>query len=210
MRISKIELSNFKRFTNKRIVKFKDDNEFDDSDMTLIIGNNGAGKSSLLQAIVMVTATASKEGFDISKFDWPGLEQRHVQTGRLPISIKCTYKFSKEELEAICSYADQLIEKGIALEKPARYETVSLSLNYNEQKVESSEGARGYYQFGGYQYAKRLTKYTNSKSTLFDKVGNIYWYTEQRTSYSISNISDEEVPELDWMRNFLSSAYSFT
>jgi predicted ATPase len=209
MRISKIELSNFKRFTAKKEFKFKDYNEFDDSDITLIVGNNGAGKSSLLQAIVVVTATASKEGFDISDFDWPGFEERHIHTGRLPVSIKCTYEFIKEELDAICSYADQLIEIGIALGNPSRHKSVSLEYKHDKKKVESTRGASGYYQFSGYQYAKRLTKYTDSKNTLFDSVGNIYWYTEQRTSYSISNVLDEEVPELDWMRNFLSSAYSF-
>ncbi len=209
MRISKIELSNFKRFINREEITFKDDNEFDNSDISLIVGNNGTGKSSLLQAIVMVTATASKEGFNLDNFDWPGFEQRHIHTGRLPIRIKCTYEFRREERDAICEYADQLIEKGVALGNPSRYPTVSLDFNYNNKKVESSRGASGYFQFSGYQYAKRLTKYTDTKGTLFDKVGNIYWYTEQRTSYSISNTSDGEALELDWMRNFLSSAYSY-
>lgn len=209
MRISGIEMSSFKKFINKRTFSFKDNDEFDGNDVVLIVGNNGVGKSSILQAIVLTTATATREGFEISKFDWPGFDHEHIQTGRFPLSIKCNYEFSDGEIQATKEYAKLLIDKGIPLGMPAEYKNIELEYDYQNDKVKTKSGARAYYQFSGYQFAKRLTKYVEEKNTLFDRIGNIYWYTEQRTSYSISNALDTESPQLEWMRSFLATAYSF-
>ncbi len=209
MRISKIELRSFKKFVDRKVFSFKDKNEYDDTDAILIVGNNGVGKSSILQAIVLTTATATREGFQIDQFDWPGFDHEHLQTGRFPLEIKCSYEFTDDEVDAIAEYAEALIEKGIPLGRPARYKRVQLSYDYHNRKVTTKLGAKAYFQFSGYQFAKRLTKYVDQQNLLFDRVGNIYWYTEQRTSYSISNALDTEVPQLEWMRSFLASAYSF-
>jgi predicted ATPase len=209
MRIAKIELSSFKKFVNKKVFEFKDNDEFDGNDVFLIVGNNGVGKSSILQAIVLTTATATRDGFEISQFDWPGFDYEHIQTGRFPLDIKCNYEFSEDEIQATKEYANRLIEKGVKLELPADYKEIQLKYDYQNSRVETSLGAKAYFQFGGYQFAKRLTKYVEEKNSLFDRVGNIYWYTEQRTSYSISNALEAESPQLKWMRSFLATAYSF-
>ncbi len=210
MRIKKLEIRNFKRFTNKEEYNFQKSNKYDEnSDLTIIVGNNGTGKSSILQAIVLVTATASREGFNIKDFDWSGFEYRHIQTGRLPCQIICTYEFQEDELDSTVNFANDLIEKGIDLRVPAKNKTVKLKYDYQNSKVVTDQGAKAFFQFSGYQYAKRLTKLSIGKNQFFDKVGNIYWYTEQRTSYSTSKSLDTETPEIDWMRSFLSTAYSF-
>jgi predicted ATP-dependent endonuclease of OLD family len=209
MRIAKIELSGFKKFVDKRVFSFKDNDEFDGNDAVLIVGNNGEGKSSILQAIVLTTATATREGFEISNFDWPGFDYKHIQTGRFPLEVKCSYEFSAEEIQATRAYALLLIEKGIKLGLPADHKKIQLKYDYQNNKVVTSLGAEAYFQFSGYQFAKRLTKYVEEKNSLFDRVGNIYWYTEQRTSYSISNALEAESPQLEWMRSFLATAYSF-
>jgi len=210
MRLKKLELRNFKKFVNQKSYNFQRSNKYDsDSDLTLIVGNNGAGKSSILQAIVLVTATASREEFNIESFDWPGFEYKHMQTGGLPCEINCTYEFSDNELDSTVVFAQQLIEKGIQSGVPSREKEVELKFDYVTSKVVTEFGPNTYHQFSGYQYAKRLAKLSVGKNDLFEKVGNIYWYTEQRTSYSISKSLDAETPEIDWMRSFLSTAYSF-
>jgi len=210
MRLKKLEIRNFKKFINKKIYTFSKSNKYDsNSDLTLIVGNNGTGKSSVLQAIVLVTAMASREGFEVENFDWPGFEYKHIQTGRMPCEISCTYEFSKLELDATVKFAEELIEKGVELITPSKKSEIRLNYDYQNSKVISNIGAKAYFQFSGYQYAKRLSKFSTEKEQLFDKVGNIYWYTEQRTSYSISKALDVETPEIDWMRSFLSNAYSF-
>lgn len=209
MRISKIEISSFKKFVNRKVFPFKGKDEYDGNDAVLIVGNNGTGKSSILQAIVLVTATAIREGFAISKLDWPGFDHQHIQTGRFPLDIKCSFEFTEDEINATKEFAESLIEKGFQLVVPASYKNIQLQYDYHKGKVETKLGAKAYFQFSGYQFAKMLTKFIDEKNSLFDRVGNIYWYTEQRTSYSISNALDSENPQLEWMRSFLSTAYSF-
>jgi predicted ATPase len=210
MRLKEIQLRNYKKFTTRKTLHFKRANKYDpNSDITLIVGNNGSGKSSILQAIVLTTATASRNGFNGQDFDWPGFEYRHIQTGRLPCDIKCTYEFSESELEATAKYAEELQDIGIKLYSPSTKQIVTLQYDYQKAKSIAPSGATAYYQFSGYQYAKKLTSLSTSNDSLFDKVGNIYWYTEQRTSYSISKSIDNEALEIDWIRNFLSSAYAF-
>lgn len=209
MRLKKLEIRNFKRFINAETYEFKKANEYDpESDLTLIVGNNGTGKSSILQAIVLVTATASREDFTTDSLDWPGFEYRHLQSGKQPCEISCTYEFSDTELNATIEFAEKLIEKGVDLRIPSKKKNVKLNYDYQRKSV-NAPTAQAYFQFSGYQYAKRLAKFTSAKDRLFNKVGNIYWYTEQRTSYSISKTLDSETPEIDWMRSFLANAYSF-
>jgi len=132
-----------------------------------------------------------------------------MQTGGLPCDINCTFEFSDDELDATVMFAEQLIKKGIKLGIPSKEKEVKLKFDNRTSKVVTKSGSNAYYQFTGYQYAKRLAKLSNGKIYFFEKVGNIYWYTEQRTSYSISKSLDSETPEIDWMRTFLSNAYSF-
>ena len=66
MKIKEITLRNYKRFIDQRTFSFCD-SEGEVNDITLIVGNNGSGKSSLLQAIVLLVASASREGFSIEK-----------------------------------------------------------------------------------------------------------------------------------------------
>ncbi len=81
MNIENISIKNFKKFSgNKSSFEFTDE-EGNVSDITLIVGENGSGKSSILQAIVLVTATAVRDGFDPEKLEWPGFEFRHIHSG---------------------------------------------------------------------------------------------------------------------------------
>ncbi|MGB0929469.1 MAG: AAA family ATPase [Chitinophagales bacterium] len=207
MKIKKIELSNFKQFVSKKTFDFIDENE-DIPDITLILGNNGSGKTSLLQAIVLVTASASREGFLPENLNWAGFEYRLIETGRIPLYIRCEYVFTEEELEATYSYAEELIKRGVKLYTPSKQENVCLNFDYKDNKSLAGDSKK-FYQFSGYQYAKRLVKFSENKNKLFDKVGNIYWYTEQRTSYSLSNLLDSEKPQLDYIRNFLGNSYAY-
>lgn len=209
MRVSRVEISSFKKFVNQHSFDFWDHNQYDGSDVTLIVGNNGSGKSSLLQAIVLVTAAATREHFSAESLDWPGFDHSYIQSGRFPLKIRCTYQFTEDEVAATKLYAQELIEKGVQLGIPAEHLEIKLDYDYKKHKVSTSLGSNAYYQFSGYQFAKRLTKYVDQKNELFNRVGDIYWYTEQRTSYSISNRVDIEKPQLDWMRSFLANAYSF-
>jgi predicted ATP-dependent endonuclease of OLD family len=206
MKIKQITLSNFKRFVERKSFRFNVTEG--KNDLTLILGNNGSGKSSLLQAIVAVTASATRDKFKAQDLDWPGFEYRNIQSGRLPVVIECEYCFVREELEATQRYAQQLIDHGRRQALPALETEVKLSWDPNIGKAKARNTSQ-YFQFSGYQYAKMLAKETPNKQQLFQQVGNVFWYNEQRTSYSISNLLDSKAQQLVHIRRYLQGAYAY-
>ena len=207
MKIKKITLRNYKRFVEQKTISFHKDGEI--NDLTLIVGNNGTGKSSLLQAIVMMIAPLTRDNFSVGDIDWSGFEYRFIQSGgRMPLKIETTIEFSEEELNETALYAEKLKKIGNKLVLPNKNKEVRLSFSYKNKRA-FAKNSKDSYQFSGYQYAKQLTSFEADKSKLFEKVGNIYWYTEQRTSYSVNNMFDRETSQLDAIRSFLASAYSF-
>lgn len=208
MKIKNIEFRNYKKFVAEKRISFLNSNN-EINDLTLIVGNNGTGKSSLLQAIVAMIAPLTRDRFTMSAIDWSGFEYRFIQSGRMPLHIQATVEFSECELEETICYAKKLNKLGDNLGMPNKNKEVVVKFDYDKQKP-FVVGSRGnFFQFSGYQYAKKLTAFEVNKTKLFEKVGNIYWYTEQRTSYNVNDVFDKEIPQIDSIRSFLSSAYSF-
>ena len=207
MKIKEITLRNYKRFVKETSISFHKDVEI--NDLTLIVGNNGTGKSSLLQAIVMMIAPLTRDHFSVEDIDWGGFEYRFLQSGgRMPLKVEATIDFSEEELNETVLYAERLKKIGNKLDLPNKNKEVKVFFDYENRKPFTKD-PKNYCQFSGHQYAKQLTAFEADKSKLFEKVGNIYWYTEQRTSYSVNNMFEGEVSQLDTIRSFLANAYSF-
>ncbi len=208
MKIKSLILQNYKKFTSSKTLSFcNSDGEV--NDVTLILGNNGSGKSSVLQAITLLVASVTREKFSPENLDWPGYDYRHLQTGALPPKVEAKIIFSEQERRTTQEFAKQLIDKGVKLGTPPNIPEITLSLDYQNKKVITRGGPNAYYQFSGHQYAKRLAPLTANKTTLFEEVGNIYWYNEQRNAYSLSNLLDNEIPQIDFIRSFLANAYSY-
>jgi len=200
-------MQNYKKFVEKRTISFCNQ-EGQANDMTLIIGNNGTGKSTLLQAIVALIAPLTRNNFLASDLDWNGFEFRFIQNGRVPIEIQATIEFDKLEIESTVRYFNELKEKINGLNvQPTSNKIVNLKFDYQNNRSLALKPSNNY-QFFGHQYAKQLTKLT-PKDTLFENVGNVYYYTEQRNSQSISNIFGEEKAHINSIRSFLASAYNY-
>jgi len=208
MKIKSLTLQNYKKFTSKKHISFCD-SDGEVNDVTLILGNNGSGKSSILQAITLLLASVIREKFSPNTLDWSGFNYQYLQTGTLPPTVEASIIFSEEELKATTQFATDLQSKGIKLDIPSCKSEVNLTLDYEDVKVKAIEGAKASFQFSGHQYAKRLSQFTSNTASLFKNVGNIYWYNEQRNSYSLSNLLDSEVAQLDFIRSFLASTYSY-
>jgi predicted ATPase len=208
MKIKSLTLQNYKKFTSPKTISFCNaDGEI--NDVTLILGNNGSGKSSILQAIILLVASVTRENFSPEHLDWPGYEYRHLQSGALPPKVAANIVFNEQERETTQEFAQQLQTMGVKLGNPPNLPEITLSLDFQAKRVKATGGTNAYYQFSGHQYAKRLAASTPNKTALFENVGNIYWYNEQRNSYSLSNLLDNEIAQIDFIRSFLASAYSY-
>ena len=71
MKISKIHIENFKRF-NSIDIDLTNKLTNDISEKFLMLGDNGAGKTTILQAIALCLSMISGKIRDVSDFDWQG------------------------------------------------------------------------------------------------------------------------------------------
>lgn len=86
MRISKIHLVNFKRFTDLLI-----DNIPNTTKLVVLIGSNGSGKSSLFDAFGFIDSAIKKDVGTNEEF-W----NYYSKKGELPVSVNLVYDKNKE------------------------------------------------------------------------------------------------------------------
>ncbi len=199
MRLNSITLRNYKKFTEEKNIDFS-------SNINLIIGNNGSGKSSILQAIAAVIGNATQELEKPSKLNWSGFNYELLQSGGLPPMLKMQVEFSEKEITKTQQYFDEIQQQGRNIHtRPGNQKSIYIDLDFDKDKVVCRK-QNDFFQFRGYIYAKQLVA-SNPYKSLFADVGNIYWYTEERNSRSFRNVKSTE--NLEDIRDFLVSRYRF-
>ena len=201
MRINSLKLRNYKKFISERTFEFSDN-------LTVIIGNNGSGKTSILQAIVALTGTATRELKSPSKLNWGGFKYDLLQSGRMSPSVEAVIHFDQQELQETVRLFNQLRESREQLSTPpAEDSEVILYLEHERDQVASRGTASRLFQFRGYTYAKQLQSLNPLKS-YFESVGSIFWYTEKRDNHSFRKFSGGGKDSEDTLREFLKSRYN--
>jgi len=184
MKIKNLALRNYKKF-NKWDHDFCDESGIP-HDMILLVGNNGTGKSSILQAIAMLVSSAVKPFMAPSDLNYPGFNWDNIQRGKMPVEVKANIVFSQSEIEATRKLSAALKERypDRDFPTPGAKKEIMLNLDYARNKVWSPH-LQDLLQTKGYQYALQLSKFERNFDQLFKDIGSIYVYHEQRTTTSI-------------------------
>ncbi len=207
MKIKSINLKNYKKFKEQKIDFIDKNGKI--MDMVVIVGNNGNGKSSVLQTIASMLGTATQRLKSPAELDWEGFNYDLICKFKpKPAQIELEMEFSETEIEATQEYYKRCLElfpdsfKNTVL--PSNDKNVKLKLlDYKEKRVGCASRSN-YFQFRGYSYAKQLFDHSENQTALYDKVGNIFWYKEQRTSSSLMNMDNEiQHYDLDLLRQKL-------
>jgi predicted ATPase len=187
MKIKSLSLRHYKKFNNWE--KSFCDEAGHPHDMILLVGNNGTGKSSILQAIAMLVGAAVKPFTSPSDLEYPGFKWDNIQRGRMPVDVRATLQFNDEEIEATQQFSSALAERypDKTFVPPGNNQEIELYLDYVEDVVRAEGTASAFFQTKGYQYALQLSKFERNFDRLFQKVGSIYTYHEQRTAASIQS-----------------------
>ena len=75
MKVESISIRDFKIFENLE-VSFKNKTLEEVSNRFLVLGDNGTGKTTLLQAIALPLSLATRSAQSVSHFDWVGFSSR--------------------------------------------------------------------------------------------------------------------------------------
>ena len=193
MKIKEITLQNYKRFVEPKTISFCDE-EGEVNDMTLIVGDNGSGKSSVLQAIVSVIGTACGRFTKPDELVWTGFEYDKLRPNKADsVRVEMELLLADEEFQLIEKKWYDYHQSGDYTICPNLF----LNLEYSEKNVTHSI-ENYYHDEDGNEI---FTKY-KSKDKKFPKLGSIYWYTEQRNSFSLSN-AKSNVSDIETLRTRL-------
>ncbi|MTJ11930.1 AAA family ATPase [Anabaena sp. UHCC 0187] len=192
MKIQTVKLKYFKKFRDQEL-DFTDPETGLAQDLIVLIGMNGAGKTSILQAIAATLGTATGRLKKPADLDWPGFN--YDLLGRnwrgFPSHVTMNIQFSKSELQAVGEFQQKLREMGRDLLPPAEKHLVTLK--WQDENVKADSAAE-LFQFKGRQYAKQL--FRSEGFPVFEKVGTVFWYTEQRTATSLTPEDPENKLEI--------------
>ncbi len=183
MKVQSVELKYFKKFRNQ-LFDFTDPETGLARNLIVLIGMNGAGKTSLLQAITATLGVATGRLQQLSDLEWSGYKYELLSSnwGQFTSQVNLHIEFSTPELQAIHDLYHKLQEAGHKL-SVVPGESNIVSLGWNGERVIADTDAE-FFQFKGREYAKRLLR--SEGFQVFERVGTILWYTEQRTSTSLT------------------------
>jgi predicted ATPase len=201
MKVASIHLTNFKRFEDLHI-EVRNSLTGDIAHQFLLLGDNGTGKTTVLQAVALCLSLASWRTRSVKDFDWLGwVPGRYERWGKPQVALEV--HFTKEEIEATHEaarrWSDSLRGRGDTRDfvPPGKSEVVQLTLNGEYYSASTSrEGpSPELYQFRGRWYAAKLLDTDPSARDLFDHLPGVFWFDQLRnlaTPPALPGESEEE------------------
>lgn len=188
MRIKSVHIENFKGIKDLQIDM--EDYTGLGRDLTCILGDNGSGKTSALQAIALPIAMATRRIRYADQFDWHGfLPERMSSLGATLVEL--VVDFTDDEIritqELYQQWFDSLssdFRESHQIHAPSQEKQVTLS--YRQNRLDSSEGYPGLHQFLGRYYVKALAKSEPRLREHYSKLGDVFWFDQHRNLGSVS------------------------
>lgn len=202
MKLKHVVIRNFK---GVKEVEFSTESPFAGSrSLMALLGDNGSGKTTVLQAIALTLSMATRRTHDISSFNWHGfLPERLSSLGATYVEL--VVAFDQEEIDL----TSELFEAWYDVLPPERKQFMSIvppsrhaevTLRFEKGRLTAQEGFEAVLQFLGRYYVKSLK---DSRPELFDKfalLGDIFWFDQFRNlgHRMVDGLSDETPERVGW------------
>ncbi len=183
MKVSKIRLKDFKRFQDIEI-NFTNKLTGDVSEQFLILGDNGTGKTTVLQAIGLCFAMTSGQIRNVSEFDWKGWVPGRYEKWGTPL-IELDVHFSDDEIVATREIAQKWFDSKKSTSWVLPNENKKLTLRLKGEWVEAvgedGKTSKGnLYQLKGRFYAAQLIRTAPWVRDYFDRLPGSFWFDQFR------------------------------
>jgi predicted ATP-dependent endonuclease of OLD family len=209
MKVQSVQLKHFKQFRDSPTFDFTDPETGLARDLIVLIGMNGAGKTSLLQAIAATLGVATGRLQKLSELEWAGFNYELLASnwGKFAPEVTLKIQFSSSETQAVYEFQQKLLDMGRRDLYPPSNQNI-VTLRWRDERVQAGTAAE-LFQFKGREYAKQLMRSEGFQA--FERVGTTLWYTEQRTSTSLTTEDQHNKLEFtdDILRDRLSKFRQF-
>lgn len=202
MKLKRVEIRNFKGIGT---VEFSmQSSSKAPRQLTALLGDNGSGKTSILQAIALTLSMATRRTRDMASFNWHGfLPERVPSLG--PTCVELDVVFEGEEVDLTTELFQAWYEslasdyKQLKTIVPPSQHT-EVKLRFEKGRVTSPQGFEAVNQFLGRYYIKALKDTRPELRDRFSKLGDIFWFDQHRNLGSLmaEDLSRESLKCAGW------------
>jgi len=183
MKLTRVLVENFKGVKHFE-VSFAASDDRAPRQITALLGDNGTGKTTVLQAIALTLSMATRKTRDPEQLNWHGfLAERVSSLG--PTRVELDVRFDREEVETTASLFEQWYaslssewRESHRIEPPTQHSEVRLE--FDGRRLSSPQGFGAVNQFCGRYYVKVGSRPHGERRELFPKVGDIFWFDQYR------------------------------
>ena len=194
MQIARLRLQNFKGIEDLELSFLKEGTD-EPRPVTLLLGDNGAGKTTVLQAIAFVLSQATGKLESSEAFQWPGFLQERISTlGTTEVEIDI--RFTTDEIAAILqvirlAWRD---ERGISL---AAAPPLQSTLRYQAGRLSwRAPGITDDLQglvFQSHPNHNWLLQNQPQYRELSSRIGDVFWFDQNRNVLSLQELREEMI-----------------
>ncbi|MBI1904241.1 MAG: ATP-binding protein [Planctomycetia bacterium] len=169
--------------------------------LTCLIGDNGSGKTTVLQAIALTLSLATRRTREPSAFNWHGfLAHRVASLG--PTRVELDVALDHEEVALTRTLFQDWYDSLPADFRQTRRivppsENKEVTLVYESGRVTSPQGFEAVNQFLGRYYIKQLQKTQPQRKELFRSLGDVFWFDQYRNLGTASGARAEDGEAVD-------------